>query len=122
LETTLKDIEDAEFEIAKHEADSQMVALLRQLRNAHIDLASTLKRSIESKMKATIRCESVRIKQELHEAVMELVDSENGMGALEGGSMTQRWDRLRVATDRWWSALHASWNHRSTCQICIANR
>jgi hypothetical protein len=122
LETTLRNIEGAEIEIGKHEAGSHMVALLRQLRDANIDCDSALKRCIESKIKATICCESARIKQELHEAMMERVASENGMGALEGGSMTQRWDRFRVATDRWWSALHAHWGHGSTCQICLANR
>ncbi len=122
LETTLRKTEDAEIEIGKHRAGNPKVALLRQLRDAYIGLASALIRSIESKMNTTICGESARINQERHEALMERVASENEMGATDGGSMTQRWNRVRTATERLENALHVHWNHQSTCQICLANR
>ena len=119
LETTFENIEKLHIKIRKYEASSHEIATLRRLQYAHIDLALALCRNI--KMIRAICCASVLIGKELHEAEMELVVSENRLGAFEDGSITRRENRFKVAEARWWSAIDERIKHRSTCRTCAAN-
>ena len=131
LEAILREVRDIDLRAEKRRVSSHEVALpeaafleaaLLQYREACVGLAQALGRSIGNKMKSADTCDSDLIKNELHEAGIELAASESAMGDLGDGSITQRWDRVRAATERWWSALHASMNHRSTCPACPASR
>ncbi len=106
LEVTLRSFEEPEAdagnpEISGHEDD------LSRLQLARFGLVQALRDYIAFKTGEADRHITARRVKERHEAEMELAAAERGMGALEGGSSTQRWDRVRVARERWWNALPA---------------
>jgi len=119
LEANLTRIEFIDIEIGKLEVSSHEAASLRQLRGAYTDLALVQ----ESGMRRAAHCEVEPLfRQELHEAAMERAIAESGMGAIEGGSMTERRDRLEAAEKRFWRAFNADCEHRSKCPSCLADR
>jgi hypothetical protein len=118
LELTFKKIATIDIEIGKQEVASQEAAVLRQLWLANSNLALALIHGMDR----AAPCNFGQIQKELHEAEIELAAAERGMGTLDGGSMTQRWDRFEAAKTRFWNAFDASCEHSSTCPTCRAKR
>jgi hypothetical protein len=121
--TSLMKMKDINIEIAKRRANSPESLLLRKLRQAYIDYIGALERNVADETKRIVCYDPLTLREnELREAEIELIASENQLDTLEVGSITHCCDRYRAAETKWWSAIDALTNHRSLCPYCQMSR
>jgi hypothetical protein len=66
--------------------------------------------------------EGWKLEAEVNIAVNERVNAENELGIPQSGeTFGDRWERFRIAVDRWQHSLHNRYLHIADCPKCFPN-
>lgn len=121
LQMVLGSLEQPEADSRNPEIGSSGDDLSRRLQLARLGLVQSLRSYIAFKNGEAHRRVTARLKDELHEAVMELSASEHRLRFLEGGTFPQLGEARDAARERWESALVKLARHRSVGSMPIVS-
>jgi hypothetical protein len=107
LHATRQKVLDMDVEIGIYEARGLEDLSLQELREAYIDHATTLERTITAEAKERAQNEYLALRKRVYEAETEMVACESKLIDFEGERSTQCWERSEAAEGRWWKALDA---------------
>jgi hypothetical protein len=107
LHSALQKVLDTDVEIGIYEARGLEPLSLQELREAYIDLATTLERRITAEAEERAQNEYLALRKRVYEAETEMVACESKLLDFEGERLTQCWERYETAEERWWKAIDA---------------